>query len=173
MEVDTQGIEVGGGSREKVQSVSECPLIRRRFGCGSKPGPKYKGKPLSDWVNQCKDKDKQTRLDAVKAVALFGREANSAIPTLTELLKDPDREVRVVAAQARLFGREAKTAVPALMEFLKDKDLFVRTNAAHTLSSIGPDFPALMELLKDKDANVRAAALWPLETLVPRGRPPS
>ena len=64
-------------------------------------------------------------------------EVKDSVPTLTQLLKDTDADVRSFAAQG--LGRKgpaAKEAIPTLMELLKDEDANVRSAAGNALTEI-------------------------------------
>jgi HEAT repeat protein len=85
-----------------------------------------------------------------------------------ELLKSPDRDQRMKAADALFaIGPEAKAAVPALAAALKDADRVVREVSALALRRLGPEakaaVPALVEVLRqDKDEFVRWKAAYAL-----------
>jgi len=103
----------------------------------------YSLKPLEQWTEQ------EAAADAL------GRIGPSAIPQLIELLKSPEPDVRLIAAQvlARM-GSDAKEAVPHLIPLLKDRDERIRKSAARTLGRIGPDaaaaVPELMQALLEE-----------------------
>jgi HEAT repeat protein len=103
----------------------------------------YSLKPLEQWTEQ------EAAADAL------GRIGPSAIPQLIELLKSPEPDVRLIAAQvlARM-GSDAKDAVPHLIPLLKDRDERIRKAAARTLGRIGPDaaaaVPELMQALLEE-----------------------
>lgn len=105
----------------------------------------------------------------------IGPNAKTAVPALTESLKDKECYVRSDAALAlREIGPEARTAIPALTELLNDKDQWVQLAAAEGVAKIGADpKPAaltLTELLKHKDANVRHAAAGALRDIGPEAK---
>jgi len=103
----------------------------------------YSLKPLEQWTQQ------EAAADAL------GRIGPPAIPQLIDLLKSPEVEVRLIAAQvlARM-GSDAKEAVPSLIPLLKDPDERVRKAATRTLGRIGPDaaaaVPELMQALVEE-----------------------
>ncbi|MCI0361565.1 MAG: HEAT repeat domain-containing protein [Planctomycetaceae bacterium] len=103
----------------------------------------YSLKPLEQWTQQ------EATADAL------GRIGPPAIPQLIDLLKSPEADVRLIAAQvlARM-GSDAKEAVPALIPLLKDPDERVRKAATRTLGRIGPDaaaaVPELMQALVEE-----------------------
>jgi HEAT repeat protein len=84
------------------------------------------------------------------------------LPRLVALLKDPNPDLRRIAAQS--LGKIArKEAIPALVGALRDPDAGVRRHAAWALGMIGeealgPDRSPLAGLLFDTDAGVREAA---------------
>lgn len=89
------------------------------------------------------------------------------IISLTQLLKDQDKDARVAAAEA-LNDIRHKAAIPALIEALQDPDIDVRISSAwaigHTClkSELRIDhpalIPALLQTLKDESVFVRAGA---------------
>jgi hypothetical protein len=106
----------------------------------------YALKPLEQWTEQ------------EAAAEALGRIGPPAIPQLIELLKSPNPDVRLIAAQvlARM-GSDAKEAVPTLIPLLKDPDERVRKAATRTLGRIGPDaaaaVPELMQALVEQAAS--------------------
>jgi HEAT repeat protein len=105
----------------------------------------YSLKPLENWTEQ------------EAAAEALGRIGPAALPQLVELLKSPQADVRLIAAQviARM-GSDAKEAVPALIPLLNDPDERVRKAATRTLGRIGPDaaaaVPELLEALVESES---------------------
>src|SRR5262249_5872362 len=91
----------------------------------------------------------------------IGPEGSEAIPTLREMLRDQDRQVRARAASILgLIGPDS-AAFEALVEALNDSSDAVRQAAAVALgksSSGEPVMMALIEALQDPSASVRGAA---------------
>ncbi len=123
--------------------------------------PLYKGKAVTAWIQDLKDKDADTRQRAAGALGHI-RRSRAVVPALIEAVRDNDYQVReeVVVALGRL-GPRAQSAVPALIEALKDKDGGVRERSADALGKIGCEndsvIPALIEVLKEKDVRLHAA----------------
>jgi len=95
------------------------------------------------------------RANAAEALGSIGPDAQTAIPTLLELLQDSQADVRKAAADALgNLGPASKEAVPALTALLSDKESAVRGPAARALGRIGPEAKpaalALAKLLDDK-----------------------
>jgi HEAT repeat protein len=101
------------------------------------------------------DKDNLTRaraewaLGRVLAVARIPAPPEKIVPTsslvaITEVLDDPDPEVRIAGVQALAsFGQRVKQAAPAVAELAKnDKDQKVREAAAGALEKISPPHAA-------------------------------
>jgi hypothetical protein len=122
--------------------------------CADKPA-------VSELVEKLKDKRKEVRLRAVKALGDLGTPAKAAVPDLLECLRDKDLEVQRQASQS--LAQVGPAAVPALREALADEQARVRGWAANALGLLAPDskdaVAALLEAAKDKDAGVRVAAL--------------
>lgn len=99
---------------------------------------------------------------------LLGECGRAALPTaasLARLLKDPDGDVRVAAAEALLkISPEApgEAALAALVDALQNSDLLVRLRAAEALGGRGAQaksaLPALRIAIQDAEPEVRRAA---------------
>ena len=159
-------------------------LIRVCLGAEQKPAPTPQAKEaefvktFDEWLSQTKDKNSAHRAVAAEFLGTFNSEAKAAIPALTKLLVDEDRDVREHAAIALdKLDPDARATIPALMHFLKDADSRVRSQAAWTLGEFGPTakpaIPTLVESLKDKVADVLELRCSPRETSVPMRGPPS
>lgn len=116
---------------------------------------------------QLTSRDASLRLRAAKALGDLGAVARTAVPGLTQVLKDPDADVRR-AAIAALRAIEPNAApsealIRAIAEDLRDPDPNRRLAAVRTLGQIGPPAaivaPALEALRADPDADVRRAAI--------------
>jgi HEAT repeat protein len=119
-----------------------------------------------------KNDNPQYRMAATVCLWMLYREAREAVGPLSELLTDPDENVRGTAAFALgAIGTEAAPAVPALIKALKHQtDETLRYRAAYALGEIGPAakkaVPALQLALDDKKPAVRfhaAQALWTID----------
>jgi HEAT repeat protein len=97
--------------------------------------------------------------------------SDRAVPVLVRLLRDPDAEVRVMAARA-LSGRTDPRALGPLLRSLGDDSPGVRWWAAKGLGRIGSPraVAALEAALADGDERVRAAAAEALKKI--RGEEP-
>jgi HEAT repeat protein len=155
----------------------------------------FRSRPVTEWVADLKSQDLNTRKAAYAAIRAYGPAsvepltaaladapsrkyvvrafmelgtlAKSAGPKLQELLKDPDKDVRLNSIQALArMGKEMNTAVPGFIEFTRDPDPDFRRNAALGLPLL-VDTPeqraqaadALAELVKDPDSNIKNAAI--------------
>ena len=107
--------------------------------------PQYSGKPLSYWKVQAKAHNPQVCADAAEALGKMGP---PALPTIMELARDKDAEVRCWAAVALgWMGPAAKDAIPTLTKMAKDSR--VRGDATLALSRVGPAaIPALLSWRK-------------------------
>jgi HEAT repeat protein len=133
------------------------------------------GKPLSHWIAQLQDKDRNVRMEAVQTLGGGGPRKGGVLPeqlgkaglqALGQALRDKDSGVRFIAFQS--LQRHGASAAPFILDALKDQDPAVRIDAAGNrfLSMIFfPEKPdslvtALCELLmKDKEIKVRQAAV--------------
>jgi len=116
-------------------------------------------------VKLLKSDDARVRRQAAGVLMKMGPRAKTAIPSLIEILRDKDRNVRYCAAMVLSSVGDVR-AMPALIAALGDEDYRVRFRAAQGLAKIGPPAAgasgALAVALKDKKDSVRwnaAAAL--------------
>ena len=139
-----------------------CGLVLSQCAEGADNDPVYKGKTLSEWVKQTKDKSANSRAEA--ATALGGISNKAAIQALIECWRDENGIVRRNAAFA--LKKIGKPAVPALIKtMLGHKVAKCRQNAARTLGMIGDKsaVPSLGKALEnDKDEGVRVNASYAL-----------
>jgi HEAT repeat protein len=102
------------------------------------------------------------RFQVVQALNMIGPSAKAAVPLLTELLKNKDEYLRVVAAQALWTIARKRIAISALIEALKSGESTTRGAAATTLGLLGSDareaVPALVTALEDSQTYVRSSA---------------
>jgi hypothetical protein len=98
------------------------------------------GPSAADLARQAKSTDARERLHAVNQLEHHTDQPATAVPALTEALRDENTYVRRDAAKVLgHFGADAKRAVPALVEMLHDKEPSVRKSAAETLKKIDPE----------------------------------
>jgi HEAT repeat protein len=109
-----------------------------------------------------KDKNRNVRRFAVKALGGLGADARSAVPEILQAMKEDDSQMQREAIRAvRSIDRHAKGAVEALIEMLNAKNLGNRSEAISLLGDIGeearPAIPALITVLEDQDPNAARA----------------
>src|SRR5262249_14876800 len=91
----------------------------------------------------------------IAAADALGRIGQTAVPSLSDSLADPDPMVRLQSCRALAYmGAQAKDAVPALIRSLNDSEIAIREGAADALGQIGqpatPAIPALMQMLRGR-----------------------
>ena len=104
----------------------------------SKEDALYKGKPASFWANQLKDRDADTRKEALFALGELGPDAQMAVQAIVKAMKEVPKgnseedylEAAVIALKK--IDREGKKAVPALVQVLKEKDASKRKKRPHS-----------------------------------------
>jgi HEAT repeat protein len=121
------------GQISSQQLTSESPSLRqaalRQLAALSVP---EKSRQLPELVGLLRGKE------ANRIVLAFAKIGPSAVPTLMNLLDDPDRGVRGFAAQAiATFRPSAPEAIDKLRLMLKDRDTWVQRRVAESLLSIG------------------------------------
>jgi HEAT repeat protein len=97
-----------------------------------------------------------------KAVEALTKIGSDSVPSLVEVLKNPDPDIRWKAAVA-LGEIGDHRGISPLVDLLGDSDRFVRSRAAYALVHIGPPaVPSLTEALNHPDASVRLGAVGAL-----------
>lgn len=124
----------------------------------------------SDSLN---DTDWETRLCALKSLALFGTRAHDASGKVAELLSDDIFPVRAQAART-LGAIQAVDEVEALASAVKDKASGVRLEAVLALATMGVASASashsVVKLVNDDDDAIRAAAVRCISLMGPVGR---
>jgi HEAT repeat protein len=112
--------------------------------------------PLSEAIQA---DDVEVRVDAIKALALFGPEAERAVPALRPALKDTSPRVRAAAAEALgRMGAAGADAIPELLNALQDKKLAVQVEAVTALViMVAAKVPGLLERVREADRRMRWA----------------
>ena len=128
-------------------------------------------KPKRDLVETLQGENRNVRSAAKNGMRHIGPKAKAA---LTEVLTNPDREIRCQAVVSlsrvapSLMGFEVKLALPALIEALQGENRNVRSAAVQLLGSMEVDFstliPAVTDVLKHEDSDVRLVAVRLLES---------
>jgi HEAT repeat protein len=143
-----------------------------------KATPKYKGKPLTYWIERLQkaEKDEEQR-QAAEAIKAFGTDAVPAVPALIEMLDDRSFEFRQLALEIlRSLGPKAKDALPVLVRKLKEPAqvggqrtlVNEHQEVMDTLGSMGPDAKEAVPVLIEKLEN-RRARLWAASALASIG----
>ena len=132
---------------------------------------------------EAQDQSDNVRQAALKALSTLLKaspvQAQAALPSILEALKDRDFDVRQAALKAlstllKASPARAQAALPSILEALKDRDFDVRQAALASLWSLIQGAPAraqaalpsIPEALKDRDFDVRQAALKALSKLL-------
>lgn len=105
------------------------------------------------------------RATGARLLGECGAAALPTVPALVKLLKDPDGDVRVAAAEALLKispDAQAGAGLAVLEAALKSPDLLIRLRSAEALGGRGPLakslLPALRAAVQDPEPEVRQAA---------------
>jgi HEAT repeat protein len=114
--------------------------------------------------------DARLRIEAAKALGMFGCSAEAAVAALTRALWSPDDEAFASVADALgRIGAGAQESGPALMQGLGHEQPFIRALAAISLTRVQADpemlVPALARALGDPDPYVRGRLAWALGEL--------
>jgi HEAT repeat protein len=99
--------------------------------------PSHRGRNLSSWIVDLKDKETFRQRAACEAVAAMGPEAARAIPAVLPLLRHSNPGIQGFAALA--LASIGAASVPHVTPLLQDPDPTVHLHAAHTLLRIDGD----------------------------------
>jgi HEAT repeat protein len=124
---------------------------------------------LIELLEEPSSTEEPTRIWAVKALALFRRNARAAAPALVAILRDESAPLadRLVSLEALArIGTAHRDAVPAIIETLAAGDGSLRELAAEALALVGPGaaeaVPALMRAARDPDERLRRKSVQAL-----------
>lgn len=129
-----------------------------------------RGAVIGRLTQACGSESAGTRKMAAYCLRDIGTESEEAFRCVTELLSDPNREVRLaaLAAIARLAA-DARMAARLLLPKLADADARVRRAAAATLGRVGDRSPRVLAALQraraSGDPSLRRAAEQALRAL--------
>jgi HEAT repeat protein len=107
--------------------------------------------------------------EAARTLALFGSQAESAVPTLLGLLASRWENPRQDAITA--LQQIASEKSPALLEARKNPDANVRAGVVEVLGHFPGALPRIIDTLNDPSARVRRAALVSLANLGDAAKP--
>ncbi|MBE9029398.1 HEAT repeat domain-containing protein [filamentous cyanobacterium LEGE 11480] len=110
------------------------------------------------------------RIDAIEILRTMGADAEMAVPSLTQILKIRDPNLRLAAVKAlAAIGPKSKSAVPELTNLLKDSNENVRIVTTSLLGQLGLDakraIPNLTAILDDPSPTVRKNAIKALTAM--------
>jgi HEAT repeat protein len=124
----------------RVAAASGLARIERRAKLIVDDREAFKNSPLREWAEMVRDE---------------------AMPKLIRMLKDPDRDARMVSASALSeLGAMNEKVVPELINLLKDKDVMLQKSAVFALARIKNEaaIKGLIEAFRLKDKSVRDTA---------------
>jgi HEAT repeat protein len=121
----------------------------------------HKGRPITAWLAELVDDDKEKQIRAEAEVQKMG---TSALPAMLKYVAAPENpfggntKSSIVYRSFQLLGIKAKPAIPQLITLLQASDS--RSDAATALIFIGDDTtPLLITVLTNKNPDVRKTAL--------------
>lgn len=136
---DNGAAEKKANTDDQKKAVAPAPAPAPAEAKGDAKEPSYEGKPLSAWIVQLGDEDKETRYKAATALGKFELRNvegshEKVLGALGKAIRDKDRTMRFVADESlRGYGQHA---LPVFLDALKDKDADVRISAARALGDI-------------------------------------
>jgi RNA polymerase sigma factor (sigma-70 family) len=168
------------GLRKEIKSLQDA---LRQSAASPESTPRYRGKPLSYWMDQSKDADPKYRREAVEALGMIARINKLLIPVVVGILnRDDDDSVRFTAANA--LGQLEKERIPLLLDVLRDKSSRGRLQAARTLGELGDvevaemgaaaraaAVPVLTQILLEEDRRLLGASVQALARMGDAAKP--
>lgn len=122
----------------------------------------WRGEAAAALVEALSHKNPKMRFEAAWALGGFREHAAGAIPSLVQLLKDPDNEVRAQAAESLSCIGLAPQFIPQAIDALSDENPVVRECVAwalaHLKAQAAAAVPALIAALADPVGHVRQRA---------------
>jgi len=161
-----------GSNNEKIAQILIKALDDEDRNCiAHSHNSKYSGK--SEYTSYAYVR---VRMHMIHGLGKIGPKAESAVPKLRILLKNPDARIRSSAAQAlgEIGPKAAPAVIDLLLKALNDKNSYVQKRAAEALGRIGPkakiaDF-VLIALLENKYIEIRLAAAIALGKIEPEAK---
>lgn len=160
---------------QRLVAISTCLLLSLAVGSCGEPEPHYDGRPLSAWLEDLSDEDREVRFLAAQAMGLVGAEGADSTDVLIERL-EVETDARVVKSLgASLSFRMALygplSSHPGYPE--DERDFHSPESGRIPFEQPDPSrwVPALIKLLEHPAADRRIAAARSLRNLGPVGRP--
>jgi HEAT repeat protein len=140
-----------------------------------KEEPSFRGKTLTEWRKDLKDRNAEVRRGAALALAQMGKDATPGVPDLAAVMqKDEKANVRLAAATALWrLGPIAKAAAADVIQVYKDvnQEDEVRLMAAYALGKIGAVHkdvvPTLIDTLRTGSPGDKKVAILVLSQIGP------
>jgi HEAT repeat protein len=123
-------------------------------------------------IDALKGSEDDLRAEALKSLAVMGRDAETAVPALCETLQSRSYNICSLALHAiHELGPVAKDATPCLIELLKARKIEPRYRVVLALGEIGPAakdaVEPLLQCLHDSELAIRLSALDALKKIDP------
>jgi outer membrane murein-binding lipoprotein Lpp len=106
-------------------------------------GPRYRGRSAKSWLEQLKDLEPKTRIDALEALGALAAKDKKLIPVLVDSAKNDTGLVPAAAVKA--LGEAGPEALSALIELVNDKQ--VRFEAINVIGRMGPTAKSAVPVL--------------------------
>jgi HEAT repeat protein len=126
-------------------------LVLFAYGCARREPvrePVYEGKPVSSWIADLKDRDREVRDRAVAALEHLAKDSPDAIPALVDSLSTKEYRCKQGCfspeSTVRALSRIGRPAQPALTEALRHPNQTLRAGAAEALLRMGDDGKAAL-----------------------------
>ena len=126
---------------------------------------------LTALVEALNDPEDQTRLLSIWLLREKWTDAETALPSVINSIKDSYRTVRLAAANlVAKYTEKAKPAIPILMEWIGSKDRLTHVSALGNILLIDPSMkenllPVLIDELESEDGKAQIEAIWQLDRL--------
>lgn len=148
VELDKLRAEVAKLRADLDAAVREISALKAAAGGGkvlAEQGPLYRGRSAHSWLEQLKDAEPKTRIDALEALGVLAQKDKKLIGMLIETAKN-DTGLGVVPSHAvKALGAAGPEALPALIEMVQDKNL--RLEAVKEIGNMGPKAKSAVPVL--------------------------
>jgi HEAT repeat protein len=155
---------------EAASNSKDLEISRRAKECISRI---HSNRQAVVWIKQLRSLDEEERISAINHLAQIGPELAPFVSTLTDLLKDPNADVRMATVSVlATVGPASEKALPDLLRILQDKGqtAFIRSQATIAMRNMGAPglraAPILFQILETEGPEMQRVAMTSLMELL-------
>jgi len=159
------------GALEAASKSKDPEISRRAKECISRI---HTNRKALVWIKQLRSLDGEERISAINNLTQIGPELAPLVSTITDLLKDPNADVRMAAVSVLCAaGPAAEKALPDLLRILQDKSgqtPNIRFQVAITMKNMGAPglraAPILLQIVETEGPEMQRIAISSLMELL-------